>query len=201
METFIPSGTNVTIFGQLPNRRWRCLVEFDELIKTMNSLVEDLEARDKRHTINLTDDEKLVVTKTIGGMEEHRNNLPQYPLIGSLPTSILEKIPTLAETELGDDNAADSAFVEAMTGNDLYLYVLRIICYFQKKSKPLAPLLSPLCYIYRNMGLLKLTVYSRAKWDRFSWTFLTKFYQKTSFVSYLFSGTRQFDLHYIYFTF
>ena len=125
METFIPSGTSVTIFGQLPNRRWRCLIELDELIKTMNSLVDDLEARDKRHTVNLTDDEKLIVTKTISGMEEHRNNLPQYPLIGSLPTSILEKIPILEETAIKeDDNTTDSAFVEATTGKNYFIVTL-----------------------------------------------------------------------------
>ena len=135
METYIPLGTSVTIFGQLPNGRWRCLVELDELIKTMNSLVEDLESRDKRHTMNISGDDKLIVTKTVGGIEEHRNNLPQYPLIGSLPASILEKIPL----DEDDQQSSDSAFVE----NN------------RKEDTPSAEVLSP--YSSHNRGQRRLT--------------------------------------------
>lgn len=73
MSTFIPAGTNVTIFGKLPNRRWRCLVEMDELISSMNSLVKDLQNSGSETNI-----------------EARLNNLPDYPLIGCLPQSVLD---------------------------------------------------------------------------------------------------------------
>eukprot|EP00111_Clytia_hemisphaerica_P015751 TCONS_00046511-protein len=111
METYIPSGTEVTIFGQLPNRRWRCLIEMDELIAKMNSLVEDLDNQtQKRNTLNLStppnDNTKFIVSRTKSSLEQRRNNTPSYPLIGSLPTSILEHTP-VEETQGTDDPFVD----------------------------------------------------------------------------------------------
>jgi len=98
MDTFIPAGTNVTIFGQLPNRRWRCLVEMDELIKTMNSLVQDLDtatAPPKDHKRNSKISLESVTTKKqqqdSAFLENRRNNIPSsYPLIGNLPSTLLD---------------------------------------------------------------------------------------------------------------
>lgn len=94
MGTFIPAGTNVTIFGQLPNKRWRCLIEMNELINKMNELVKDLESS----SIDPNSEEQN--HQTVKGMasrialgidlETARNNVPDYPLFGSLPTSVLE---------------------------------------------------------------------------------------------------------------
>ena len=115
METYIPSGTQVTIFGQLPNRRWRCLVEMDELIAKMNSLVEDLDNQtQKRNTLNLStttnDNTKFIVSRTKSSLEQRRNNVPSYPLIGSLPTSVLEHTP-VDETQETDQGFCDDPFV------------------------------------------------------------------------------------------
>ena len=82
MDTLIPAGTNVKIFGQLPNRRWRCLVELDDLITVMNELVKNLET-DKE-----ADEANIKKTSTV--FHNKLNNLPNYPLIGSLPTSVLD---------------------------------------------------------------------------------------------------------------
>lgn len=106
MSTFIPAGTKVTVFGQLPNKRWRCLVEMDELIKTMNGLVKDLgsnpasaEPINKQQTVNTAPSAtKSVVDIALGISmgkatnfdETKRNNIPDYPLFGSLPTSVLK---------------------------------------------------------------------------------------------------------------
>ena len=81
------------------------MVELDELIRTMNSLVADLEKQDKRHTAYVTNDgcAKLIVTRTVQGMEEHTNNLPQYPLIGNLPASVLENVPR-PQSDVGEDS-------------------------------------------------------------------------------------------------
>ena len=110
METFIPQGTKVTVFGQLPNRRWRCLVEMDDLIKTMNELVEELQKNENSGTGNNNKKNSNSGTKffrrstrksskvynisrisiILSDIKEFLNNSPDYPMIGSMPISVLE---------------------------------------------------------------------------------------------------------------
>lgn len=112
METFIPQGTKVTVFGQLPNRRWRCLVEMDDLIKTMNELVEELQKNESSETSKTGNNKKTSNSGTkffrrstrksskvfnmsrisiiLSDIKETLNNTPDYPLIGSMPISVLE---------------------------------------------------------------------------------------------------------------
>lgn len=79
IETFVPAGTNVKIFGQLPNRRWRCLVESNELLKTFNILINDL-----------SKDDSAQRSRDITSLKNLLNNLPDYPLIGCLPSSVIQ---------------------------------------------------------------------------------------------------------------
>lgn len=86
IETFIPAGTKVMIFGQLPNRRWRCLVEMNELIKVMNVLVTNL----KSNECKSNEPKSSFGRRDLETLENLLNNLPEYPLIGCLPTSLLD---------------------------------------------------------------------------------------------------------------
>lgn len=114
MGTFVPAGTNVTIFGQLPNKRWRCLVEMDQLINTMNGLLEDLGSAPTEQSNDAT--------------MKHKNRrseiLQENPLVGSLPTSILkinkQDILRASETPLPDDEL-NTEFLPDDESNDVTL--------------------------------------------------------------------------------
>ncbi|XP_065656536.1 uncharacterized protein LOC100215135 isoform X4 [Hydra vulgaris] len=81
-DTLIPAHTNVTVFGQLRNRRWRCFVERNDILSSLKNLLRDLK--------NKEEDEVDDIMKKI-------NNIPEYPLIGSLPNSVLNFVKSSAE--------------------------------------------------------------------------------------------------------
>ncbi|XP_047138094.1 uncharacterized protein LOC100215135 isoform X1 [Hydra vulgaris] len=84
-DTLIPANTNVTVFGQLRNRRWRCFVERNDILNSLKNLLRDLKNKEE----NEVDD----IMKKI-------NNIPDYPLIGSLPNSVLNFVKSSAEKSI-----------------------------------------------------------------------------------------------------
>lgn len=89
IETFLPAGTKVTIFGQLPNKRWRCIVEINELKDSLRTLINT--TREKKQAEDLfIPKNKMNWARDIDTLENLFHSIPDYPLIGCLPTSALD---------------------------------------------------------------------------------------------------------------
>jgi len=89
IETFIPRGTKVNVFGQLPNGRWRCVVETSDLLTTTRQLVKGLKSGDVT-TRDERGDEIISQSRNVNTLMNNLNNEPDYPILGCLPTSILD---------------------------------------------------------------------------------------------------------------
>lgn len=106
----------MTLFGQLPNQRWRCWVEMDELIQSMNTLVSDLASFDEdkaknQQNINNNGDIRTSMfdqNKNIFCSLTKNDFISRgYPIIGAVPTSLIEEFKksvasrpnSVAETE------------------------------------------------------------------------------------------------------
>ena len=101
----------MTLFGQLPNKRWRCWVEIDDLITSMNELIAEADdqgnnngdkkessERDKQYTSSPTKDDIL-----------NRG----YPLIGSIPSSLVEELENITSTTNDqNDGGIEDNFVD-----------------------------------------------------------------------------------------
>ena len=81
-ETFIPCGTSITVFGQLRNNRWRCVVKNDSCLNTKKS---DVFLRENSDIKN-TSDEFCEIS------QGKYNKQLSYPLIGSIPSSIIAEL-------------------------------------------------------------------------------------------------------------
>ena len=81
-ETFIPSGTSITVFGQLRNNRWRCVVKNDCCLNIEKS---DVFLRENSDIKNTSDE--------FCEISQYENNEQfSYPLIGSIPSSIIAEL-------------------------------------------------------------------------------------------------------------
>ena len=117
-DTFISKGIKMTLFGQLPDNRWRCWIEIDDLVKSMNSLIAECEENnnvskenneDKR--TSLFDQNKQILGKVTKQEVIDR----KYPLIGSVPSSLVNELEKFTnskrvnktENETQEDNDID----------------------------------------------------------------------------------------------
>lgn len=85
-ETFIPAGESVIIFGQLQNKRWRCVVEDDYAnngIERSSKQSSDAFPDGKKSTRTCNVSQNIVQDKKGSGF------VSCYPLIGSLPSSVI----------------------------------------------------------------------------------------------------------------
>ena len=87
-ETFIPAGKSVTIFGQLRNKRWRCVIE------NCDHLNNNTEKSSKEFP-NVLLCENADIEKPCDMIQDDKQYVCYYPLIGSIPSSII--------TELNDE--------------------------------------------------------------------------------------------------
>ena len=112
-ETLLCKGVKMTLFGQLPNKRWRCWVEIDDLITSMNKLITetDDEGNNNAGTQNSLSD----------GNSHYINSLSKddllsrgYPLIGSVPSSLVEELENLTSitSEEQTDGGIEDNFVD-----------------------------------------------------------------------------------------
>ena len=114
-ETYLCKGVKMTLFGQMPNKRWRCWVEIDDLISSMNKLI--AEADDRKDDGNNNDGSKESLEQNkqyITSLNIDGTSNRGYPLIGSVPTSLVEELEnfTAAKSEEQMDGGIDGDFVD-----------------------------------------------------------------------------------------
>ncbi|XP_028400365.1 uncharacterized protein LOC114523587 [Dendronephthya gigantea] len=100
-ETFIPAGKSVTIFGQLQNKRWRCVVEdadYANNVRSSNELFDPFVDEKK-------DTRTCDVSRNIVQEKKDSRFLPCYPLIGSLPSSVIADFNDRMNLENDDSKA------------------------------------------------------------------------------------------------
>ena len=108
-ETFIPSGKSLTIFGQLRNKRWRCVVENDI---GLNNNVE-------KSNVFLRENSGIEgVSDQFCDAGQDGNNkqfVCCFPLIGSIPSSIIAEL----NEGINIDKANDETSSESNTDTEI----------------------------------------------------------------------------------
>ena len=104
-DTFICKGTKMTLFGQMANKRWRCWIEIDNLVSSMNSLLPNAEeSSDKNNNgETLFDKNKKYLSNLTKEDFENRG----YPLIGSVPTSLVEELQNFTSSNCNETNSEE----------------------------------------------------------------------------------------------
>ncbi len=112
----------MTLFGQLPNKRWRCWVEIDDVIKAMNDLIAESACKDgdgssDQDSNNNAETVTSVLEKNkekFGKMQEKDVSDRTYPIIGAVPTSLIAELRETKESDLRkqeDDIKDENEFI------------------------------------------------------------------------------------------
>ena len=109
-ETLICKGVKMTLFGQLPDKRWRCWVEIDDLITSMNQLIADADDQGN----NNADTKDSVPDSNINSLNKDDILNRGYPLIGSVPSSLVKELEHSDTTTNGNefDGDIEETFVD-----------------------------------------------------------------------------------------
>ncbi|XP_065051634.1 microtubule-associated serine/threonine-protein kinase 2-like isoform X2 [Rhopilema esculentum] len=101
-DTFVCKGTKMTLFGQMSNKRWRCWIEIDNLVSSMNSLLPNAEASSDKNNNGETlfDKNKKYLSNLTKEDFENRG----YPMIGSVPTSLVEELQNFTSSNCNETN-------------------------------------------------------------------------------------------------
>eukprot|EP00794_Sanderia_malayensis_P017438 gene17437-19182_t len=106
IDTFICKGTKMTLFGQLPNKRWRCWIEINDVIQSMNNLITETE-HNKRDEKDQNDSNEAIKSslfdqnkQTFQTTSEKDLSTRRYPIIGAIPASIVKEFNEANNVEL-----------------------------------------------------------------------------------------------------
>ena len=104
----------MTLFGQMPDKRWRCWVEIDDLITSMNKLIAEADETKSDSPENAATKPSLFETnkRYLSTLKKDDVLNRGYPLIGSVPNSLMEELQNL-----GSLNNEEAKMEEKLEGD------------------------------------------------------------------------------------
>lgn len=112
-ETLICKGAKMTLFGQLPDKRWRCWVEIDDLITSMNQLIAEADDQGNNNA-SAKDSAPDKNKQNVSSLSKDDILNRGYPLIGSVPSSLVKELENSDSTTNDDqlDGGIEGTFVD-----------------------------------------------------------------------------------------